>query len=226
MAQFPSDPDFFLSDLGGDDGFAGSLGTDTLGYFAQDLADLLPANRNDAPASAPSQNGQTTQIAPQAVESNGLDLAQAQPTGASLPTPPNQTGSQYPHKFDSPAESEKTTSPEDQDTKQRRRRKPLNCQFCRQRKLKCDRQDPCSTCVKKKRGHMCFYTNKSNTIGGRVAKSKDLLENGPEQPSKPVTAPNPIMSGGPGLGVPITVDLYKDRAFAQKMENRCGSRWA
>ncbi|KAG5355229.1 Multidrug resistance regulator 1 [Yarrowia sp. C11] len=215
MTDYSNDQDFFLGQLpDGDDGFGGSLGTDTLGYFAQDLADLLPQNGMvPTPGSGPSTGAQTgaqTQTQTQTAPVSQTD------TSNPLPTPPT-ANAQYPHKFDSPAESDKT-SPEDNETKQRRRRKPLNCQFCRQRKLKCDRQDPCSTCVKKKRGHMCFYTNKANTIGGRVAKSKDLLENGFSEPSKPVTAENPVMSGGPGLGIPVTVDLYKDRAFSQKME--------
>lgn len=216
--DFSNEPNFFLGDLGGDDGFGGSLGTDTLGYFAQDLADLLPQNgmTDSNLPTAP-----TTQTAAPSIESTTNDFTQQQPANPSLPTPSTQTATQYPHKFGSPVESEKTTSPEDNETKQRRRRKPLNCQFCRQRKLKCDRQDPCSTCVKKKRGHMCFYTNKTNTIGGRVAKSKDLLENGldaQQTPAKPVTAENTIISGGQRLGIPVTVDMYKDQAFAQKME--------
>ncbi|CAN6663857.1 hypothetical protein TRVA0_035S01002 [Trichomonascus vanleenenianus] len=46
--------------------------------------------------------------------------------------------------------------------KTRRRRKALSCNFCRQRKLKCDRQLPCSTCVKRHSGEQCSYSQQSS----------------------------------------------------------------
>lgn len=34
---------------------------------------------------------------------------------------------------------------------------PRSCTFCRQRKVKCDRQQPCSTCVRACHGPRCVY---------------------------------------------------------------------
>lgn len=39
----------------------------------------------------------------------------------------------------------------------RRRRPPLSCCICRQRKLKCDRDMPCGQCVKSKKPDDCVY---------------------------------------------------------------------
>lgn len=45
----------------------------------------------------------------------------------------------------------------------RRKRKPVNCEQCRRSKLKCDRQHPCATCKRRKRGHACVYEAPSGT---------------------------------------------------------------
>lgn len=47
--------------------------------------------------------------------------------------------------------------PVDPKPKRTRRRNPVNCNFCRKRKLKCDRKQPCSNCVKRDLGSSCFY---------------------------------------------------------------------
>lgn len=44
----------------------------------------------------------------------------------------------------------------------KRKRRPKNCSFCRRRKLKCDRQHPCSNCVKRKIESTCSYANDSD----------------------------------------------------------------
>lgn len=41
----------------------------------------------------------------------------------------------------------------------KRKRRSKNCSFCRRRKLKCDRQHPCSNCVKRKISSTCCYAN-------------------------------------------------------------------
>lgn len=43
------------------------------------------------------------------------------------------------------------------DTPKRRRRPPLSCIICRRRKLKCDRCEPCSQCVKSRTEDNCIY---------------------------------------------------------------------
>ncbi|KAG9574445.1 hypothetical protein KCU77_g3384, partial [Aureobasidium melanogenum] len=43
----------------------------------------------------------------------------------------------------------------------KRNRLPLSCSSCRDRKLKCDRQQPCSTCVKRGGSSTCLYTSAS-----------------------------------------------------------------
>lgn len=222
----------FLSNDFGDDGFGGTLGGDTLGYFAQDLADLLPiggaqtAQGAQTHAAHSSQAAQVSQAAPVAQMDTQLtgmlhqppqqQNQQQQPSQSYTHNVATASSSHTDHPSIGSSKSEEE-SPES-DAKQRRRRKPLNCQFCRQRKLKCDRQDPCSTCVKKKRGHMCFYTNKANTIGGRVAKSKDILEAGTAQPAQTDKSSPPNLTGGAHVGIPVTVDMMKDEKFAANIE--------
>jgi hypothetical protein len=49
--------------------------------------------------------------------------------------------------------------------KRTRRRNPVNCTFCRKRKLKCDRQQPCSNCVKRDLSSSCVYVGDHKTKG-------------------------------------------------------------
>lgn len=44
----------------------------------------------------------------------------------------------------------------------RRPRKPLNCNPCRESKLRCDRQYPCGACKRRKLVNSCIYTNASS----------------------------------------------------------------
>ncbi|CAD0109657.1 unnamed protein product [Aureobasidium uvarum] len=41
----------------------------------------------------------------------------------------------------------------------KRNRRPLSCSTCRDRKLKCDRQRPCSSCIKRGESSTCEYTS-------------------------------------------------------------------
>lgn len=66
--------------------------------------------------------------------------------------------------------------------KRSRRRKPVNCSFCRRRKLKCDRNQPCSNCIKRSIQGGCKYATEpspgsSNNGGG--AASVSTAENTP-----------------------------------------------
>ena len=47
--------------------------------------------------------------------------------------------------------------PPEQTPRQTRKRSALNCTPCRRRKRKCDRQLPCSSCVKRDERDQCFY---------------------------------------------------------------------
>lgn len=54
--------------------------------------------------------------------------------------------------------------------RQKRSRVLLSCRPCRTSKLKCDRQEPCSQCVKKDRQELCKYAPKPEKRG-RMPKS-------------------------------------------------------
>lgn len=43
--------------------------------------------------------------------------------------------------------------------KKTRNRVPTSCEYCRKRKLKCDRQKPCSNCEKAKHPQLCIYAS-------------------------------------------------------------------
>lgn len=62
--------------------------------------------------------------------------------------------------------------------KGKRKRLPVNCQFCRTRKLKCDRQHPCSNCTKKNNSK-CVYAasdKSSNNNGEGLSISRAVAE--------------------------------------------------
>ncbi|KAI8712742.1 Fungal-trans domain-containing protein [Fusarium sp. LHS14.1] len=76
----------------------------------------------------------------------------------------------------------------------RRREKPqLSCNSCRQRKRKCDRQRPCSHCIKRHLGPTCAYTDSPSPSSA----SRQL------QPISPVAYDcSPSASGPGGLATP------------------------
>lgn len=71
----------------------------------------------------------------------------------------------------------------------KRNRRPLSCSSCRDRKLKCDRQQPCSTCVRRGDPSTCAYTaaatNKdprprslnNDAAATRLQKLEDMVNN-------------------------------------------------
>lgn len=65
-----------------------------------------------------------------------------------------------------------SNNPDDQTyrIKHKRRRKPINCSFCRQRKIKCDRKQPCSNCIKRNIQNHCTYASEPTSL------QKDLEE--------------------------------------------------
>lgn len=64
-----------------------------------------------------------------------------------------------------------TDSAQNPKPKKTRRRKPVNCTFCRRRKLKCDRQHPCANCVKRNIESSCTYATEPNN-GGSKSRAK------------------------------------------------------
>jgi hypothetical protein len=48
---------------------------------------------------------------------------------------------------------------------QKRPRPVKSCLSCRTRKLKCDREQPCSQCVKNRRPEHCFYDERAGSLG-------------------------------------------------------------
>ena len=64
----------------------------------------------------------------------------------------------------------------------KRNRQPLSCNACRQRKLRCDRQHPCETCVKRGDESSCAYTKGSSSANAKDSsatriKAQDRLRN-------------------------------------------------
>lgn len=79
-----------------------------------------------------------------------------------------------------------------------RRRKPKNCTFCRRRKLKCDRQHPCSNCVKRKIGSTCSYASECGdlpiTESTTSLSARDLMQPKIFSPSAKSTSPAVLFS--------------------------------
>lgn len=83
-------------------------------------------------------------------------------SSSSGPSPMNNDGNSHQQQQGTGAKEEEDKTR----NKARRRRKALNCEFCRQRKLKCDRQQPCSSCSKRNVDGECVYDNKDDENKG------------------------------------------------------------
>lgn len=115
----------------------------------------------------------------------------------------------------------------------RRRDKPiLSCVLCRKRKLKCDRQQPCKTCVDRGLSFSCTYAPhvpspahepKPNNVHDRIDQLEKLVttlmgSNNPNSSEKSefsellssVREQPSTYSNHPGLGAPETVKLDSD----------------
>jgi Fungal specific transcription factor domain/Fungal Zn(2)-Cys(6) binuclear cluster domain len=109
-----------------------------------------------------------------AVESSGSSNQPQQNINARI----SSDLSSYVHKFRAAGD----TSQKNASTKvNKRNRQPLSCNPCRSRKLRCDRQHPCETCVKRNEESSCTYTKQqqTNTKDNAVSRSKaqDRLRN-------------------------------------------------
>ncbi|CAG7991361.1 unnamed protein product [Penicillium olsonii] len=76
-------------------------------------------------------------------------------------------------------------------TNPRRRRPPVSCLLCRQRKIRCNREDPCSNCARAKNGK-CVYQSaqsprqqRSGRNEGQPSQSQSQSQSGPTQASQP-----------------------------------------
>lgn len=73
--------------------------------------------------------------------------------------------------------------------KRLRRRRPVNCSFCRRRKLKCDRNQPCANCVKRNIQGKCVYAAEASLGGVPLSQREKQLV-----PSIPTSIPSSIPS--------------------------------
>lgn len=97
----------------------------------------------------------------------GVAAGDAGSAGASRKRARNSTGggvngkgkgarAKRPESDDEDGESVATGAGEDGESK-RKKRQPLSCGECQRRKIKCDRQTPCSACVRRKRTEYCSF---------------------------------------------------------------------
>ncbi len=87
--------------------------------------------------------------------------------------------SAYVHKFRATGDSYQQAGP---NKVNKRNRQPLSCHPCRQRKLRCDRQHPCDTCIKRSDESSCTYTKSTPPTsirdnGTTRTKAQDRLRN-------------------------------------------------
>lgn len=81
-------------------------------------------------------------------------------------------------------------------TKRNPRQDPVSCQFCRKKKLKCDRQQPCSSCLTR-RLQCSFRTNQPPIQEQNGTKpARPTWSQPPESPQPDIPGPTPP---GPGL---------------------------
>lgn len=134
---------------------------------------------------------------------NLLDLSSL----LSIPSGPS-TSSEMPHDSDTSGAAANSTATEgafadlsdsNGRTKSRRRRKPINCSFCRRRKLKCDRKQPCSSCIRRNMQSSCTYaadfSNSSDPYGDSPL---NFYENTPND--KLLDRATPYSQTGSGYG--------------------------
>ncbi|KAK9241187.1 fungal-specific transcription factor domain-containing protein [Lipomyces kononenkoae] len=83
-----------------------------------------------------------------------------------------------------------TAASADHKTIRKRNRVPLSCNFCRQRKLKCNRGHPCENCIKRGEEASCVYLNVPHTathVASQQGLSPQIFANGALSGSKRAT---------------------------------------
>lgn len=72
----------------------------------------------------------------------------------------------------------------------RRKRKPLSCEPCRISKLRCDRRQPCATCLRRTGVASCVYSQRDNATVSSAAKSRALARSAqPASQSRLISPP-------------------------------------
>lgn len=74
----------------------------------------------------------------------------------------------------------------------RRQRKALSCESCRQSKLRCDRRQPCSTCLRRGHEANCLYAHPNTaTLSSSAARSRRPAAQTAQTASRPRPPPQP-----------------------------------
>lgn len=122
--------------------------------------------------------------------------------------------------FENPLGDNRNSSgrtPQDSARRSKRRRKPVSCQFCRGRKLKCDKNHPCSTCIRRN-GGVCDYGTVDTLQRPSHSAGRTILKNNtvPETVTAHLLNPSTVPQEKPGfseLVIPgIQRPIYNSRA--------------
>ncbi|KAK9238643.1 hypothetical protein V1525DRAFT_400614 [Lipomyces kononenkoae] len=102
----------------------------------------------------------------------------------------------------------------------KRRRIPVVCAVCRQRKLKCDRNQPCSACVAHETTAMCTYAVKPWTNGSLPGRQSKTSHPSPSRPLKPTIHKKSQPSGVAAIPSVETASETFDNPPPAKKERR------
>lgn len=109
-----------------------------------------------------------------------------------------------PHQSTTPLQIQEV-NPATPESNRKRARPTVSCFECRRKKLKCDRVQPCSQCVKGHREGLCQYATGVTKVGVSRARPQpgDVVRNdggveraGSRMRVEDVMAPNPILGNG------------------------------
>ncbi|KAK5637389.1 hypothetical protein RRF57_013101 [Xylaria bambusicola] len=115
-------------------------------------------------------------------------------------------------------------------TYKRRPRKPISCEPCRHSKLRCDRQRPCASCVRRKCVGSCVYERQASGAGERTTHADHRVvppptpylpqtEHGTAQSSRTVPeaqGPSDVVESTEERGVSGPTDLRERRALTHE----------
>lgn len=111
----------------------------------------------------------------------------------------------------------------------RRRQDPVSCQLCRSKKLKCDRQCPCSNCSA--RGVVCQRANRQTDEPNRESKQALPVDNAGilsrlEKLENAVFGANDRPRSLPSTHFPSSSEVIPDQGTnAVNEEHRTASKW-
>src|SRR5579871_3787670 len=81
----------------------------------------------------------------------------------------------------------------------KRRRPVKSCLSCRSKKLKCDREQPCSQCIRTNRAEQCDYNEQAGSLGPHWGGNVHSHDGASIRSSGSSTAFNPHGSSNPAL---------------------------